>query len=125
MDDLWVFTGVTNERGELVDTCEGDSGGPLLIYREGRWELVGTLQGGGFDCADNSTSRDGKWNNVASQLDWILAQMIPGGPTGQIELRGGPPAELGGPVAEGNVFLDGKLVCDDNWDVLEARVACR
>ena len=85
------------------------------------------IQGGGFDCADNSTSGDGKWNNVASQLDWILAQMIPGGPTGsffcwncichacdrpgQIELRGGPPAELGGPVAEGNVFLDGKLVC--------------
>ena len=44
VDDLWVLTGVTNERGELVDTCEGDSGGPLLIYREGRWELVGTLQ---------------------------------------------------------------------------------
>merc|ERR1711990_1047062 len=41
-----------------------------------------------------------------------------------IELRGGP-AELGGPVAEGNVFLDGNPVCDDNWDVLDAKVACR
>ena len=40
------------------------------------------FQGGGFDCADNSTSGDGKWNNVASQLDWILAQMLPGGPAG-------------------------------------------
>ena len=44
VDDLWVLTGVTNERGELVDTCEGDSGGPLLIYKEGHWELIGTLQ---------------------------------------------------------------------------------
>ena len=40
------------------------------------------FQGGGFDCVDNSTSGDGKWNNVASQLDWILAQMLPGGATG-------------------------------------------
>ena len=30
-------------------------------------------------------------------------------PPGQIELRGGP-TELGGPVAEGNVFLDGNPV---------------
>ena len=44
VDDLWVFTGVTNDRGVLVDTCEGDSGGPLLSFREGGWELVGTLQ---------------------------------------------------------------------------------
>ena len=99
VDDLWVFTGVTNDKGVLVDTCEGDSGGPLLSFREGVWELVGTLQvvyrskvftrsciktlllidclfqGGGFDCADNSTSGDGKWNNIESQRDWILAQM--------------------------------------------------
>ena len=31
-------------------------------------------------------------------------------PLGQIELRGGPVTELGGSVAEGNVFLDGKPV---------------
>ena len=44
VDDLWVFTGVTNSRGQLVDTCEGDSGGPLLVQREGQWHLVGTLK---------------------------------------------------------------------------------
>ena len=44
VDDLWDFTGVTNSRGQLVDTCEGDSGGPLLVQREGQWHLVGTLK---------------------------------------------------------------------------------
>ena len=44
VDDLWVFTGVTNSRGQLVDTCEGDSGGPLLVQRQGQWHLVGTLK---------------------------------------------------------------------------------
>lgn len=36
-----------------------------------------------------------------------------------IELRGGsvPP--------EGNVFLNGKPVCDDKWDKKSATVACR
>ena len=101
VDDLWVFTGVTNSRGQLVDTCEGDSGGPLLVQREGQWHLVGTLkvnigcdlivcdsmstdnaQGGGFDCEDNSTSGDGEWNNVVSQRQWIRQQMLTEGPTG-------------------------------------------
>ena len=44
VEDLWVFTGVTNSRGQLVDTCEGDSGGPLLLQKEGQWHLVGTLK---------------------------------------------------------------------------------
>ena len=44
LDDLWVYTGVINSRGELVDTCEGDSGGPLLVQRGGQWHLVGTLK---------------------------------------------------------------------------------
>ena len=96
LEDLWVYTGVVNSRGELVDTCEGDSGGPLLVQRGTQWHLVGTLkvahfskstfpmniQGGGFDCADNSTSGDGEWNNVVSQRQWIRQQMQAGGPTG-------------------------------------------
>ena len=40
VDDLWVFTGVTNSRGQLVDSCEGDSGGPLLVQREGQWPYL-------------------------------------------------------------------------------------
>ena len=44
LEDLWVYTGVVNSRGELVDTCEGDSGGPLLVQRGSQWHLVGTLK---------------------------------------------------------------------------------
>ena len=40
------------------------------------------IQGGGFDCADNSTSGDGEWNNLVSQRQWIRQQMQAGGPTG-------------------------------------------
>lgn len=44
VEKLWVKTGVTNEKGEVADPCEGDSGGPLLIRRQSKWEVVGTLQ---------------------------------------------------------------------------------
>ena len=44
VEKLFVKTGVTNINGEVADPCEGDSGGPLLIWRQGNWEIVGTLQ---------------------------------------------------------------------------------
>ena len=28
-------------------------------------------------------------------------------------------------IGEGNVFIDGKPVCDDDWDLNDAKVACR
>ena len=36
-----------------------------------------------------------------------------------IQLRGG------GVVSEGNVFVDGKPVCDGSWDLSDAVVTCR
>ena len=44
VEKLFVKTGVTNKDGEVTDPCDGDSGGPLLIRRQGSWEIVGTLQ---------------------------------------------------------------------------------
>ena len=45
---------------------------------------------------------------------------------GRIVLRKqGLRQETGGPQAEGNVYLDRKPVCDNNWDMLDAQVACR
>ena len=44
VDDLWVETSATNEKGEVADPCDGDSGGPLLLKRQNNWEVVGTLQ---------------------------------------------------------------------------------
>ena len=43
VEKLWVKTGVKNEKGEVADPCDGDSGGPLLIRRQANWEVVGTL----------------------------------------------------------------------------------
>ena len=62
----------TNVGKNGADPCYGDSGGPLLLREGLEWVLVGTLIGGGFDCAiqtrhDNTSD----WNNVASHVPWI------------------------------------------------------
>ena len=44
VENLFVKTNVTNSKGEVADPCDGDSGGPLLLWRQGNWEIVGTLQ---------------------------------------------------------------------------------
>ena len=42
--DIWVYTDTYNEQGDVADPCDGDSGGPLAIRRNGVWELVGVLE---------------------------------------------------------------------------------
>ena len=44
--------------------------------------------------------------------------------TGFVELKGGS-RELGLGTWEGNVFLDGEAICDDQWGHEEATVVCR
>ena len=41
--------------------------------------------------------------------------------SGDIDLRGGN-GDLGGDVMKGNVYVDGKPVCDDGWGAEEAKV---
>ena len=59
------------KQGIPVDTCAGDSGGPLLAWREDAWRLYATLQGGGYNCETDRTVGDGVWNSLAKYNDWI------------------------------------------------------
>ena len=44
VEGLWLYTDIYDRDGKLIDPCEGDSGGPLAINRNGEWELVGVLK---------------------------------------------------------------------------------
>ena len=59
--------------GIPVDTCSGDSGGPLLKWCDGfdAFVLQATLKGGGYDCVLNTTNGDGIWNFVFPHIEWI------------------------------------------------------
>ena len=59
--------------GIPVDTCSGDSGGPLLKWSEDldTFVLHATLNGGGYDCLLNTTDGDGIWNSVFPHIQWI------------------------------------------------------
>ena len=59
--------------GIPIDTCSGDSGGPLLKWSEDLDDFVlhATLNGGGYDCLLNVTDGDGIWNSVFPHIQWI------------------------------------------------------
>merc|ERR1712142_111316 len=45
--------------------CGGDSGGPLLVWRNNQWELLATLQGGALRCQKIVINDEGdKWNDI-------------------------------------------------------------
>ena len=81
--DLEVSVGGPNEivktkvgrtrSGIPVDTCSGDSGGPLLKWSDAvdAFVLHATLNGGGYDCILNTTNGDGNWNSVFPHIKWI------------------------------------------------------
>ena len=124
--DIWVYTSNFDDEGRLTDTCKGDSGGPLAIWRDGVWELVGVLKGEGYDCRTNTTNGDGQWSSVAVQRTWVFNQIY-GRATGEIHLRGttGQQRPVGADIAKGNVYIDDQPICDDGWGQEEAEVACR
>ena len=59
--------------GIPVDSCSGDSGGPLLKWSDAfdAFVLHATLNGGGYDCILNTTDGDGVWNSVFPHTKWI------------------------------------------------------
>ena len=44
---------------------------------------------------------------------------------GQVTLEGKPEGNLGARVTKGNVYLDGKPICDKGWNFEDATVVCR
>ena len=67
----------TNVGHNGADPCHGDSGGPLLLREDdNKWTLIATLLGGGFNCADPSSSdKTSDWNSIFVLLPWIRATM--------------------------------------------------
>jgi len=137
-----VKTKVGRSRSGIpVDTCSGDSGGPLLKWSDtvDAFVLHATLNGGGYDCLLNSTDGDGVWNSVFPHIQWINnftkglapaheelepAVSLPPAQIGKIVLHHSP-SLIGDTLYEGSVFLDGRPVCDNSWDENEALVVCR
>jgi len=50
------------------DTCDGDSGGPLLCDVEGRWTLTGVVS---FGLIYGEKEKPGVYTRVADYLEWI------------------------------------------------------
>ena len=54
--------------GERKDSCNGDSGGPLMKYHNNRWTLVGIVSNGDVSCEGV-----GIYTIAARFYDWILS----------------------------------------------------
>ncbi|KFM77424.1 Plasma kallikrein, partial [Stegodyphus mimosarum] len=58
--------------GGRKDACVGDSGGPLIVYLDGKWTLVGIISAG-FGCAQ--WRQPGIYHSVSSTVDWISSHI--------------------------------------------------
>jgi len=75
-------TKVSKKDDVYQDPCSGDSGGPLMYLNKStnKYVLIGTVQGGGFDCRDGNVytwegTTDGMWNKVTEHMGWIEKNM--------------------------------------------------
>merc|ERR1711915_104578 len=77
----------TTKRGRALihDPCSGDSGGPLMWRdQSGRYRVIGTVAGGGFNCDENrqvahyfGDARQ-KYTNVAYFVRWLKKLLMDG-----------------------------------------------
>ncbi|XP_022710015.1 brain-specific serine protease 4-like [Varroa jacobsoni] len=54
------------------DACVGDSGGPMTLFLNGRWTIVG-ITSAGFGCAQSH--QPGIYHQVSVSVDWVLANL--------------------------------------------------
>ena len=56
-----------------TDACTGDSGGPLLVERNGRWTVIGVTS---FGVGCGSDVFPGVYTNVAKYITWIKRRAL-------------------------------------------------
>ena len=67
--DTMFCAGITSDDpAEAVDTCYGDSGGPVVVQQGSVWKQVGIVSWG-FDCATDRFP--GVYTRVAAYSDWM------------------------------------------------------